>query len=195
MNATRSMFWPRSSPTGSVAAMLSRSATMRPRTDHAEQLRELPPGVAQIEILKRRRATGEVEKVELLTASATSHHSRTWPRRDGVVFEAVQESLGRPVAPRSGDARSARRETPARFVREAAGRGEAPPHEHRPGFRSRRTRRHSLLRHATDSWGRGSRHRRSVAAHPRPGRGQQRSTVEFAMAQTRPDRPEVTTPD
>ena len=66
----------------------------------------------------------------------------------GVVYEAVQESLGRHVALKvvhhvQLDARRLQR-----FRPRGAGRRPAPPHQHRADLRRRRARRLALLRHA-----------------------------------------------
>ena len=75
----------------------------------------------------------------------------------GVVYEAEQVSLGRHVALKllpPQMLRDSQAETPVRA--RGAVRGQAAPHQHRPGIRGRRTRRDALLRHAV---------------HPGPGPG------------------------
>ena len=90
--------------------------------DHAEQLRELLPAVAQMECLKRfRRATGLGDTPPLPDQFGDFRIVRELGRGGmGVVFEAVQESLGRPVALKVLASQSQydgiRRE---RFIREA----------------------------------------------------------------------------
>ncbi|MBN9118844.1 MAG: serine/threonine protein kinase, partial [Planctomycetes bacterium] len=86
---------------------------------HAEELRELLPAVAQMEMLKRFRAP--VSAHALPDRLGDFRIVREVGRGGmGVVFEAVQESLGRPVAlkvlSRSAQLDPTRRE---RFVREA----------------------------------------------------------------------------
>ncbi|MCE9566630.1 MAG: serine/threonine protein kinase [Planctomycetes bacterium] len=73
-------------------------ATTHP--EHAEQLRELLPAVAQMEFLKRfRRATNPSDKASMPDRFGDFRIIRELGRGGmGVVFEAVQESLGRPVA-------------------------------------------------------------------------------------------------
>jgi serine/threonine protein kinase len=89
---------------------------------HADQLRELLPAVAQMEFLKRfRRASGPAEKEELPDRFGDFRIVRELGRGGmGVVFEAVQESLDRPVALKvlatHAQLDDTRRE---RFVREA----------------------------------------------------------------------------
>ena len=90
--------------------------------DHADQLRDLLPAVAQMETLKRFRRTAGPEPDDVLPDRFGDFRIVRELGRGGmgVVFEAVQESLGRPVAlkvlPRHAQLDKVRRE---RFVREA----------------------------------------------------------------------------
>src|SRR5436309_2631709 len=89
--------------------------------EHAEQLKELLPAVAQMEMLKRFRAPAGVAEKSLPDRLGDFRIVRELGRGGmGIVFEAVQESLGRPVAlkvlARHAQLDTTRRE---RFVREA----------------------------------------------------------------------------
>ena len=90
--------------------------------DHADQLRDLLPAVAQMETLKRFRRTAGPEPDDVLPDRFGDFRIVRELGRGGmgVVFEAVQESLGRPVALKvlatHAQFDATRRE---RFVREA----------------------------------------------------------------------------
>ena len=89
--------------------------------EHAEQLQELLPAVAQMEMLKRFRHPVAAAAPSLPARFGDFRIVRELGRGGmGVVFEAVQESLGRPVAlkvlARHAQLDTTRRE---RFVREA----------------------------------------------------------------------------
>ena len=113
----------------------------------------------------------------------------------GVVYEAVQESLGRHVALKvlSG-AELEEPDPPGAVPAGGPGGGPAAPHEHRPGVRGRRVRRGPLLRHAVHPGPEpGPRPRRAEAAPPGPvgpagdpppaGHGDRRPALSASIAQ------------
>ncbi len=123
------------------------SAYAAKHPEHAEQLNELLPAVAQMELLKRFRAARR--EVAPGPTRRLPHRPRTRPRRHGCCVRG-RTDLARP-ARRAQDPRAARaaRHHPARAVRpRGAGRGEAAPHQHRAGVRRRRAGRAAVLRDA-----------------------------------------------
>ena len=116
----------------------------------ADDIREILPAMARLE-----RA---LDPVEALPDPSPAAHARFRDFRIvreigrggmGVVYEAEQVSLGRPVALKVLTQRMLRDATQRlRFEREAKAAAQAAPYQHRPGLRVRRARRHPLLRHA-----------------------------------------------
>ncbi len=88
----------------------------------------------------------------------------------GIVYEAVQESLGRHVALKVLPFQSlADAKRPGAVPPRGPGGGQAAPHQHRAGLRRRRARGRPLLRHAVHP-GSGDRQRAARAEMPAPVR-------------------------